>query len=540
MTEIDANYIARTHGTDALRRTIDSNTSTRAMPDREQYADTTDESSAGVATNLALIEDEVIEIHAAAEDQKPLFDENAPSAAEGDSGPAVTAPSSQSAEMEADKTNSGQQQDDHQENQQNQRQKTKSGNGTPPPPVPPSVQWPDLDKRGNPKRTYRNARAAMEALGIICSYDEFHDRMFVAGHSVGEWAGELSDALGYVLRQAIIDNFELDPGKNNVSDATTELCLERRFNPILDYLNGLKWDGIQRLGNWLATYLGADDTPLNRAIGERTLIAAVRRARKPGCKFDYILTLEGPEGTMKSMAISVLAGPGNFSDQTILTQSDKEQQELVSGIWLFELADLAGMRRADVEKVKAFATRTHDRARPAYGRRRIDAPRRCIFVATTNDDEYLKSQTGNRRFWPVKTGTIDIVSLRRDRNQLWAEAAKLEAEGASLTLPSELLDDARAAQDERREHDPWDDLLASACGAVYPNDDGGEEERISTDELLKVCLAIPPDRMHNTHTTRLKRTMRRLGWSGPKKLWMGTGQKRGYFRKVSKQDGYPA
>jgi predicted P-loop ATPase len=453
----------------------------------------------------------------------------------------VTAPSSQSAEMKADKTNSGQQQGDHQKKQQNHREKTKNGNDIPAPPIPPSVQWPDLDKRGNPKRTYRNARAAMEALGIICSYDEFHDRMFVAGHRVGEWAGELSDALGYVLRQAIIDNFELDPGKNNVSDATTELCLERRFNPILDYLNGLKWDGIQRLGNWLATYLGADDTPLNRAIGERTLIAAVRRARKPGCKFDYILTLEGSEGTMKSMAVSVLAGAGNFSDQTILTQSDKEQQELVSGIWLFELADLAGMRRADVEKVKAFATRTHDRARPAYGRRRIDAPRRCIFVATTNDDEYLKSQTGNRRFWPVRTGTIDIVSLRRDRDQLWAEAAKLEAEGASLTLPGELLDDARAAQDERREQDPWDDLLAGvACVTVYPNDDGGEEERIATDELLKVHLAIPPDRMHNTHTTRLKGTMRRLGWSGPKKLWMGTGQKRGYFRKVSKQDGYPA
>jgi predicted P-loop ATPase len=188
----------------------------------------------------------------------------------------------------------------------------------------------------------------MEALKIICSYDEFHDRMSVAGHSVGEWAGELSDALGHVLRQAIIDNFGFDPGKNNVTDAITELCLERRFNPILDYLNGLTWDGIHRLGNWLVAYLGAEDTPLNRAIGQRTLIAAVRRARKPGCKFDYILTLEGPEGTMKSMAISVLAGSGNFSDQTILTQSDKEQQELVSGIWLFELADLAGMRRADV------------------------------------------------------------------------------------------------------------------------------------------------------------------------------------------------
>jgi Virulence-associated protein E len=537
MTDIDANYIARTHGIDALRRTIDLNTSTQATSDGEQYGGTTDESSAGVLTDLAPVGHEAIGIHPAAEEKKSFLDGNAPTRAESDSGRLVMAPSSQRAEINANNTNSGQQEGDQQKNQQDQQQKTKNGHGIPPPPIPPSVQWPDVDKFGNPKRTYRNARAAMEALAIVCSYDEFHDRMFVAGHSVGEWAGELSDALGYVLRQAIIDNFNFDPGKDNVNDATTELCLESPFNPLLDYLNGLRWDGIPRLGSWLAKYLGAEDTPLNRAIGQRTLIAAVRRARKPGCKFDYILTLEGSEGTMKSMAISVLAGPGNFSDQTILSQSDKEQQELVSGIWLFELADLAGMRRADVEKVKAFATRTHDRARPAYGRRRIDAPRRCIFIATTNDDEYLKSQTGNRRFWPAKTGTIDIDSLRRDRDQLWAEAAKLEAEGASLTLPSDLLDDVRAAQDERREHDPWDDLLANLHGPIYPNDDGDEEERIATDELLKVHLAIPPERMHNTHTTRLKRTMRRLGWLGPKKLWMGTAQKRGYFRKVSQEGG---
>ena len=136
--------------------------------------------------------------------------------------------------------------------------------------------------------------------------------------------------------------------------------------------------------------------------------------RQPGCKFDHILTLEGIEGTMKSTSIVILAGAENFSDQTILTASDKEQQELVRGVWLFEIADLAGMKRADVEKIKAFATRTHDRARPAYGRRRVDAPRRCIFFGSTNEDEYLQSQTGNRRIWPLKTGVtgpIDIEGL---------------------------------------------------------------------------------------------------------------------------------
>ena len=265
-------------------------------------------------------------------------------------------------------------------------------------------EWPDVTEEGDPKRTYSNARAAITALGVACSYDVFHDRMLVAGHPINEWAGELSDAVNVMLRQIIIDQFGFDPGKDNISDAATELCLENRFDPIVDYLAGLKWDGTPRLDQWLTTYLGAEDLDLNQAIGRLTLVAAVRRARKPGSKFDHILTLEGVEGTMKSTSIVTLAGIENFSDQTILTASDKEQQELVRGTWIFEIADLAGMRRAEVEKIKAFASRTHDRARPAYGRRRVDAPRRCIFIATTNEDEYLQSQTGNRRFWPVKTG----------------------------------------------------------------------------------------------------------------------------------------
>ena len=394
-------------------------------------------------------------------------------------------------------------------------------------------EWPDLTKDHKPKRTYRNARAAIMALGIVCSYDEFHDRMLVAGHEINQWAGELSDAVNVVLRQLIVDKFEFDPGKDNIADAATELCLEHRFDPIVDYLDGLDWDGKSRLETWVIKYLGAADTPLNRTMGKLALVAGVRRVRKPGTKFDHILTLEGGEGTMKSTSIVTLAGVENFSDQTILTASDKEQQELVRGVWIYEIADLAGMRRADVEKIKAFATRTHDRARPAYGRRRVDAPRRCIFIATTNEDEYLQSQTGNRRFWPLKTGTIDIEGLRRDRDQLWAEAAEVEAEGEPLVLPKNLWSEASSAQDERRQHDPWDDILTGVKGHICTNEETGiEEERIASDELLRVYLELPPGKTQNADALRLRRVMHRLGWSGPKKLRFGENPKRGYFREI--------
>jgi len=190
-----------------------------------------------------------------------------------------------------------------------------------------------------------------------------------------------------------------------------------------------------------------------------------------------------------------------------------------------------GMRKVEVEKVKAFASRTHDRARPAYGRRRIDAPRRCIFIATTNEDEYLQSQTGNRRFWPVRTGTIDIDALRRDRDQLWAEAAAIEAKGEALILPKDRWADASNAQDERRQHDPWDDLLASVPAIAY-----GDEEWIKVSELL-VVLQITADRANTETYRRLKRSMQRLGWSKGKFYQNGKEkeQVRGYFRKT--QDG---
>lgn len=384
------------------------------------------------------------------------------------------------------------------------------------PPITKNPEFPDVDRHGNPKPTFANAGVAIVALGVVCRYDAFHDRLFIGGRLIEQWAGELSDYVVVMLRALIVRTFGFDPGREHTRDAAVQLCQTNKFDPVVEYLDHVRWDGRARLDAWLITYLGADDTELNREIGRLTLIAAVRRARRPGCKWDQILVLEGPEGRGKSSAIEILAGSENFSDQLILTLDERAQQEAVTGVWLYEIAEIAGISKADVDRVKAFASRTVDRARPAYGRFRVNRPRRCIFIATTNNDTYLKSQTGNRRFWPVKVGHVDIAKVIADREQLWAEAAVLEAAGCPVTLPEELWPQAAREQEHRLDHDPWMDKLEDVEGQLW-NGASGPEVRVSTTALMNV-LNIPVERQGDATFKRISWCMRRLGWSGPTKL----------------------
>jgi hypothetical protein len=404
------------------------------------------------------------------------------------------------------------------------------------PPEPPP-RWPDLGDGGKPSRTCANARKAIEVLGIECRYDIFHNRMLVGGHAIEQWAGELSDHACQMLRVLIKEKFGFDPGRENTYDAAVQLCLQNQFDPVRNYLDGLRWDRTRRLDKWMTTYLGAEDTELTRTIGRLALVAAVRRVRRPGCKFDQIVVLEGLEGTGKSTAIEILAGKENFSDQTILGLDDRQQQEAMRGVWLYEIADLAGMSKADVDKTKSFASRVADRARPAYGRARVELPRRCVFFATTNNDTYLKSQTGNRRFWPVKTGRINLKALLRDRDMLWAEAAQIEATGVPLELPETLWAAATIEQERRRDHDPWDEILANVKGIICDTPDGTDrEERISTAELLKLHLNLPTDKITDSAAKRLSFCMGRLGWEKPPDPIHipGRGTVRGYRRKLAR------
>lgn len=280
-----------------------------------------------------------------------------------------------------------------------------------------------------------------------------------------------------MLRSAFDGRFDFDVGKYSILDAVQNLCVENSVHPIKEYLGGVEWDGVNRIDSWLIDYMGAEDEPLTRAIGRLFFTAGVRRIMEPGCKFDTMIVFEGVQGTGESTALSILAGDENFSDQSIIGLDSKTQAEALEGVWILEIAELSGFKHTETAHIKAFLSRVTDRIRPAYARFKESWPRQSIIVGTTNDNNYLKDETGNRRFLPVKTGQIDLEGLERDL--LWAEAVEADAEGEPIILPKDLWEAAAEAQKARMPVDPWLDVLAAAKGTIVNG-----SERISTRELV--------------------------------------------------------
>jgi putative DNA primase/helicase len=328
----------------------------------------------------------------------------------------------------------------------------------------PGRRWIDFQRErdiSEIKGTYINARIGVLNCGLHCRLDTFHQKIivdeFVCSED-GDGTGNL-DNIEAKVRDRIVARFGFDPGKGNVHDAVMSVALANEFDPVREYLDGLRWDGHERIDRWVVDRMGGRDTPLNRAVGRKMLVAAVRRVRRPGCKFDYIPVFEGAQGSGRSTALKVMAGgEDNFSDAEIIMQAPKERQELIQGVWIYELAEMAGYGRVDVNKFKNFVSQTVDQARPAYGRNRVDRPRRCIFCGTINERDYLRDETGNRRYWPVglRDGwRIDLERLAEVRDDLWAEAAAIEASGELLVIPEALWPAAAEEQAKRMQDDPW-------------------------------------------------------------------------------------
>jgi len=185
---------------------------------------------------------------------------------------------------------------------------------------------------------------------------------------------------------------------------------------------------VPRLNTWLIDWAKAEDTPYTRAVSAKPLLAAVRRVRRPGTKFDEMLVLEAPQGYNRSSALRILAVNDDwFTDDIPLNADSKVVIERLSGKWIAEASELKGMRRGDVEHLKAMLSRQVDRARLAYDRTPTEYPRQSIFIGTTNSATYLRDMTGDRRYWPVAVERFDLEALKANRDQLWAEAAHREA-----------------------------------------------------------------------------------------------------------------
>jgi predicted P-loop ATPase len=293
--------------------------------------------------------------------------------------------------------------------------------------------------------------------------------------------------------------------KDIVHQAVDMRAHERRFHPVKDYLGGLQWDGVARLADLFPNYFGAEVTPYTQTIGSMFLISMVARILEPGCKADHLPVIEGPQGTLKSSACQILGGDW-FSDNLPDVTAGKDVSQHLRGKWLIEVSEMHAMSRAEATLLKAFITRTTERYRPSYGRKEVIEPRQCVFVGTTNRDTYLRDESGGRRFWPVKAGTIDVDALAHDRDQLFAEAV-VRFRNRVRWWPDKDFerDHIMPQQAARYEADVWEENIATYLS-------NKKDARVTVGQVAREGLGIETLKIGTAEQRRIAAAMEQIGW----------------------------
>ena len=312
----------------------------------------------------------------------------------------------------------------------------------------------------------------------------------------------LTDAIEADIVLQLSRSYGMVPPVTTVHDALVWAASKKRRHPVREWLDTLEWDGVNRLGQWLTTYCSATDTRLTRSMGRAWMIQAVARAMTPGCKADAVLILKGVQGCRKSTTCKVLGG--EFYKDSDLDLGSKDKYSALEGAWVYELAELDAMRKADARALKAFVSSPTDSYRPAYGRNSIDVPRTAVFIGTTNDAEFLVDATGSRRFWVVEVGQCDPEALERDRAQLWAEALEAYRGGEQWHLDAEA-EGERAVQAEQYEiTDSWDGPIGK-----WLNERRGS---VTLDEVWQSALSNDRINSQRVDDMRIGKILRAHGW----------------------------
>ena len=402
----------------------------------------------------------------------------------------------------------------------------------------------ELDKSGHVKNTLRNLTIILEndpnLKGVV--FNQLLDGMEIKGevpwnHPSKFWR-DADDAQLISYVDAHYGTFSA----RNYDIAVTKVADDRAYHPIREFIESLpEWDKVPRVDTLLVDYLGASDTAYIRAVTRKTLCAAISRVLRPGCKFDSMLVLNGPQGVGKSTLIAKLAGEW-FSDSLNLGDTkDKTAAEKLQGYWILEIGELAGLKKAEVETLRSFLSRQNDIYRAAFGKRATPHLRQCVFFGTTNAESgYLRDTTGNRRFWPVKTpgnGKKQSWNLTHEEIlQIWAEALVYVRQGEKLYLSAEMDALAKDEQREAMESDEREGLVREYLDTLLPerwaemdlferrnflsgSDFGGLQEKgtvqrtsVSNMEIWCECFGKERANLRRTDSNELTGILARLGW----------------------------
>jgi predicted P-loop ATPase len=309
-----------------------------------------------------------------------------------------------------------------------------------------------------------------------------------------------------------LESLHMTPKLTSIKPVIFLVAEKYSFDRLTEYLTGLVWDGVPRVDHFFRTYFGVDpdeNSTYSQIVSRRFLISCAARALRPGCKVDTMPIIEGPQGLLKSSGVKAFAGEQFFSDELSEIGSKDAKLEM-QGKWIFEIAEMHRMNAAETNAVKKFLSQSTDRFRPPYGTTVIEAMRRCVMIGTINPDgnPYLKDSTGARRFWPVTATKVDIAAIRRDRDQIWAEAVVLLNAGEPWWMQADELDIVEEQQTERTDIDVWTD-------AVLKSIEGRTSILLS--EIIRE-IGIPSKDAGERHAGRIGRIMRAVGWMATRDL----------------------
>ena len=360
----------------------------------------------------------------------------------------------------------------------------------------------------------------------VLAYDEFGAR--VIARNCPPWdreKEELPDAPWTdhhdTLTRAWFQRENIKAAAGDVGRAVQAAAKRNSFHPVRAYFASFTWDGTSRLDTRLIDYFHAEDTPYIRAIGPRWLMSAVARIFEPGCKADYVLVLEGPQGKQKSEALRALAVRDGWFTDRLSHLGSKDAAQETAGVLIIEIGEMEALIRASSSTAKSFISRRKDRFRPPYGKHPISLPRQCVFAGTINPPAagYFRDPTGARRFWPAAChGMIDRDGLERVRDQLWAEAVHRYKAGTPWWLETPELEAlATAEQEARYVIDEWFGIVADWIG---------KRADVSIPEVLEHALGFGQQQWTEAAQKRVGRILTKLGFS----KWRATGErgKRGW------------